>query len=169
MYNIGDMQERSPATMTGSSAQGGALNGEASSKVSIREDSEKGNTQNAETAKRDADYMAAVESGDMDTAQKMVDEAAKAAGYTTKGYHGTASQFTVDPVTYDDNGDVIPLSERFNPKEDIRHTGKNTVSVYGNVYVGNTPVVVGVVNHRKNIHLLRKEVDVFSDARHRVA
>lgn len=43
----------------------------------------------------DADYMAAVERGDMDTAQRMVDEAAKAAGYTRKLYHGTASKFNV--------------------------------------------------------------------------
>jgi hypothetical protein len=39
--------------------------------------------------KLDADYMKAVESGDMETAQRMVDEAARKAGYTTKGFHGT--------------------------------------------------------------------------------
>ena len=39
---------------------------------------------------RDASYLAAVESGDMDAAQRMVDEAAKAAGYTLRGYHGTS-------------------------------------------------------------------------------
>ena len=39
---------------------------------------------------RDASYMKAVEDGDMDTAQRMVDEAAKAAGYgSPKVYHGT--------------------------------------------------------------------------------
>lgn len=45
----------------------------------------------------DRDYLSAVESGDMKTAQKMVDEAAKAAGYTFgKVYHGTPnSDFTV--------------------------------------------------------------------------
>ena len=38
----------------------------------------------------DTDYLSAVERGDMKTAQKMVDEAAKAAGYTSpKLYHGT--------------------------------------------------------------------------------
>ena len=41
------------------------------------------------TPQQDADYSAAVERGDMETAQKMVDEAAKAAGYTVKAYHGT--------------------------------------------------------------------------------
>lgn len=37
----------------------------------------------------DEDYMLAVEAGDMDAAQKMVDEAAQAAGYTIRAYHGT--------------------------------------------------------------------------------
>ena len=37
----------------------------------------------------DADYRDAVESGDMETAQRMVDQAAKDAGYTIKAYHGT--------------------------------------------------------------------------------
>ncbi len=38
----------------------------------------------------DSDYLSAVERGDMATAQKMVDEAAKAAGYNSpKLYHGT--------------------------------------------------------------------------------
>jgi hypothetical protein len=43
----------------------------------------------------DADYMAAVERGDMETAQRMVDEAARAAGYTIGPvYHGTKQSFT---------------------------------------------------------------------------
>jgi hypothetical protein len=47
----------------------------------------------AETA-QDAEYLAAVERGDMDTAQRMVDEAAKKAGYDSpKVYHGTDEQF----------------------------------------------------------------------------
>ena len=37
----------------------------------------------------DRDYMEAVNNGDMETAQKMVDEVAKQAGYTIKAYHGT--------------------------------------------------------------------------------
>lgn len=38
---------------------------------------------------KDDAYMSAVDSGDMETAQRMVDEAAKAAGYTIGAYHGT--------------------------------------------------------------------------------
>jgi hypothetical protein len=41
-----------------------------------------------QAAKLDADYLAAVERGDMATAQRMVDEAADAAGYTVAGFHG---------------------------------------------------------------------------------
>ncbi len=44
---------------------------------------------------RDEKYLAAVNSGDMETAQKMVDEAAKEAGFTVKAYHGSNKYFTV--------------------------------------------------------------------------
>jgi hypothetical protein len=49
------------------------------------------------TSLRDAEYMAAVEAGDMETAQRMVDEAAKAAGYNVGPvWHGTVQKpFTV--------------------------------------------------------------------------
>ena len=43
---------------------------------------------------QDAEYMSAVESGDMDKAQEMVDQAAKDAGYDSpKVYHGTSKDF----------------------------------------------------------------------------
>ena len=190
--------------------------------------SEKGNTSDEKRLdqSRDDDYLSAVNRGDMETAQRMVDEAAERAfadskirgedGKLVKVYHGTDADFTVfdrtmgrsnmdiqglffspwgidaggygpnvrafylnitnpadertgykalnahkcenyagikaredlekagydgvnnsdeeyiaftseqiksaDPVTYDDNGEVIPLSERFNSeKEDIRY------------------------------------------------
>ena len=41
------------------------------------------------TSEQDSTYLDAVKRGDMKTAQRMVDEAAKAAGYTIKAYHGT--------------------------------------------------------------------------------
>jgi hypothetical protein len=42
----------------------------------------------------DKEYLDAVNRGDMETAQRMVDEAAKEAGYTVEAYHGTKSDFT---------------------------------------------------------------------------
>ena len=47
--------------------------------------------QRDETARRDADYLQAVERGDMETAQKMVDEAARRAGYEVADYQGRGS------------------------------------------------------------------------------
>ena len=44
---------------------------------------------------RDTDYLDAVKRGDMETAQKMVDEAARKAGYTVKAYHGSKENFTI--------------------------------------------------------------------------
>ena len=44
---------------------------------------------------RDTAYMDAVNRGDTATAQRMVDEVAKEAGYTVKGNHGTLSYFTI--------------------------------------------------------------------------
>lgn len=37
----------------------------------------------------DAEYLAAVQRGDMETARRLVDEAARAAGYTVAGWHGS--------------------------------------------------------------------------------
>lgn len=53
---------------------------------------------------RDREYMTAVESGDLGTAQRMVDQAAKAAGYDSpKLYHGTP-----DRRKRDNTGEIIP-------------------------------------------------------------
>ena len=38
---------------------------------------------------KDSDYLKAVENGDMETAQRMVDEVAKTKGYNIRAYHGT--------------------------------------------------------------------------------
>ena len=43
----------------------------------------------------DADYMAALDKGDIVAAQKLVDQAANAAGYTQKAYHGTGADFNI--------------------------------------------------------------------------
>ena len=47
---------------------------------------------------RDAEYLSAVERGDMETAQRLVDEAAEEAGYTYHLYHGTNAEFTAFDV-----------------------------------------------------------------------
>jgi hypothetical protein len=54
----------------------------------------------APMSEQDAEYFAAVEAGDMEKAQRMVDEAARAAGYDTGWFHGRKTNWTVyDPAT----------------------------------------------------------------------
>ena len=52
---------------------------------SIHENKPVVNTSNKKTS-TDAEYISAVKRGDMETAQRMVDEAAKKAGYTDNAY-----------------------------------------------------------------------------------
>lgn len=77
------------------------------------------------TPQQDTDYLAAVERGDMETAQRMVDEAARRAGYTIKGFHGTGSQQefdvfddTVAPPNIDTATQlaITPAGEGWNPE-----------------------------------------------------
>jgi len=67
------------------------------SKLKISQPDDSVNTQDdgLRNSEKDASYLAAVNRGDMETAQRMVDEAAKAAGYTVKAYHGTNAEFNI--------------------------------------------------------------------------
>lgn len=54
---------------------------------------------------RDSEYLQAVRDGDVEKAQRMVDEAAKEAGYPTRLYHGTNRFGWTEPDTkYSDDG-----------------------------------------------------------------
>ena len=56
---------------------------------------------------RDDDYMAAVNSGDMEAAQRMVDQAAKNAGYKKEIFHGTRfnfNEFDIDMSEFGNSG-----------------------------------------------------------------
>lgn len=61
-------------------------------------------------SKMDKNYFDAVNSGDMETAQRMVDEAAKAAGYPVKAYHGTARADRVGTVFRPDRATSGPMA-----------------------------------------------------------
>lgn len=77
---------------------------------------------NKKISMRNSAYLEAVENNDLETAQRLVEEAAKESGYTIN---------SADSVTYDDNGNVIPLSERFNEaKSDIRYQSRSTKRKY---------------------------------------
>jgi len=106
----------------------------------------------AETA-QDAEYLAAVERGDMETAQRMVDEAAKKAGYDIKGFHGTRSQeqfnvFKPNPAL----GGAIFVA-----------TDINEASVFGRVM----PVFFKAENVRKGVVRSYNEVQAIAKAKER--
>ena len=62
----------------------------------IKETTNKTPTEDPDIRYSDRDYMSAVESNDMETAQQMVNEAAERAGYNSPDlYHGTSGPFTV--------------------------------------------------------------------------
>lgn len=59
----------------------------------LKELSEGGNPRFS--VKNNEEYMSAVESGDTDKAQELVDKAAEDAGYRIRGYHGTTHNFNI--------------------------------------------------------------------------
>jgi hypothetical protein len=79
----------------------------------------------------DTEYLDAVERGDMETAQRMVDEAAKTAGYDTKAYHGTDNnfgftEFKAGEGDFDHPGGTIFFASRLDVAE--TYSGKDGVS-----------------------------------------
>lgn len=78
----------------------------------------------------DAAYLAAVEQGDMETARRMVEEAAKRAGYTIEAYHGSDQfGFTVfNPERSDDERSLFfagsqALASTYTEARDISRIG----------------------------------------------
>lgn len=86
----------------------------------------------------DTAYLAAVERGDMETAQKMVDEAAKAAGWNpVVRYHQTAEDFTVFDPKHTGAGTTdfeTPFGIFIKPTDsDIGLKGQKQMALYANI------------------------------------
>ena len=94
------------------------------------ENSSKKSENSAKRASMDASYLSAVERGDMETAQRMVDEAAKKAGYTVKAYHGTnADFFTFDKGRVGKGNDQYGAGFYFaTDREAANHYGSRVIS-----------------------------------------
>ena len=65
---------------------------------------------NTNYSREDTDYLKAVESGDMETAQKMVDEAAETNGYNIRAYHGTSRADRVGNVFLPERATSGPMA-----------------------------------------------------------
>jgi hypothetical protein len=83
----------------------------------------------------DTEYLAAVDRGDTEAAQKMVDEAAKAAGYNIKAYHGSNAEFTVfDKNRVGKGNDQYGAGFYFASNADVTDLyGKNRYDTYLNI------------------------------------
>ena len=79
----------------------------------------------AKHSDRDSDYLDAVNRGDMVTAQKMADEAAKAAGYTVKAYHGTSRGDRVGNVFLPERATSGPMAFFTDNKDIADNYAKN--------------------------------------------
>ena len=103
------------------------------------EDVAKGRKTNREHGKAsrelDTEYLSAVNRGDMETAQKMVDEAAKKAGYTIKAYHGSNADFTVfDKARVGKGNDQYGAGFYFASNADVTELyGKKRYDTYLNI------------------------------------
>ena len=66
---------------------------------------------------KDSDYLKAVENGDMETAQRMVDEVAKTKGYNIRAYHGTRRGDRVGNVFLPERATSGPMAYFTDSKE----------------------------------------------------
>lgn len=86
-------------------------------------------------AQMDQDYMEAVKNGDMETAQRMADQAAEEAGYTLRGIHRTNADFTVFDKTMRSGKNGKTLGDGFyvssgRSEYDSETYGKKRMQVY---------------------------------------
>ena len=125
----------------------------------ITDSSEKGKQTFSIGPSKDAVYMEAVNHGDMAEAQRMVDEAAKAAGYSERLFHQTDAEFSVfDPrhkgAGSRDNETPYGIFMKKTPG-DIGLKGKNQMQLYAKL---ENPLVV------QNRYELRKTLENMSSA-----
>jgi len=101
----------------------------------------------------DADHASAVERGDMEEAQKLVDDAAKKAGYQTGWYHGTASDTQIK-VPAGGRGVSAHLTKNKEAAADFAKKSKEDF-MGGNPRVENWSIQGDIFDPRNKTHLLR--------------
>lgn len=102
------------------------------------------------TPAQDAEYLAAVEAGDMDAAQRMVDEAARAAGYNVKAFHGTADSISAFDIEHPNKKDVGWMGRG------IYLTNNRQIAAdYSKIKAGRTPGVMSLFISLKNPYIAK--------------
>ena len=138
----------------------------ATSKYNISQLESSVNIKSSISSKTDAEYMSAVENGDTETAQKIVDETAHNLGYTIKAYHGSRSNFTVfDKTKGGQSNSEARLGFWFTEsKEGAQNFANETwygdsdeAQVYGAYLKLNNPKVYKSADNSAQIENLREE------------
>lgn len=115
---------------------------------------------------KDSEYSEAVKNGDTEKAQKIVDEAAKAAGYNYKLYHQTGNDFTVFDTRHQGAGtgdSGTPFGIFMKPtSNDIGLKGQKQMPVFASI---NNPLVV---KDRENLMLELKKDKAVKNAQDKI-
>lgn len=108
---------------------------------------------------KDGEYLKAVEDGDMEKAQKMVNEAAKAAGYSTgSSYQGTSAFNGAAPWG---NGYFLTKEERKEAWDDGEFEGESTLGDYINDDIdgGNLEELTNAASYRAADPMRKEAID----------
>lgn len=108
---------------------------------------------------KDDEYLKAVEDGDMEKAQKMVNEAAKAAGYSTgSSYQGTSAFNGAAPWG---NGYFLTKEERKEAWDNGEFEGESTLGDYINDDIdgGNLEELTNAASYRKADPMRKEAID----------
>lgn len=126
--------------------------------------SEKNTT--TKSTKRDTEYMTAVNNGDTATAQRMVDEAAKATGYTYKLFHQTENDFTVFDTNHKGAGTgdyETPFGIFMKPSDsNIGLKGQKQMPLYAKI---ENPLVV---HNRESLMHELNDVETVTDVQNKI-
>ena len=108
---------------------------------------------------KDEEYLKAVEDGNMEKAQKMVNEAAKAAGYSTgSSYQGTSAFNGAAPLG---NGYFLTKEERKEAWDNGEFEGESTLGDYINDDIdgGNLEVLTNAASYRAADPMRKEAID----------
>ena len=103
---------------------------------------------------RDSAYMDAINNGDMETAQRLVDEAAKEAGYNYKGYHGTSADFNNFDYSYIGDDNKLGLGFYFTNNEKLQFKydyEKNAYLRLDNPIFDNNPIIDDILHREEEL------------------
>ena len=157
LHFIGALQNHSGTTITDEELKSAAniIN----SFETTKENGEKVDSKGTKFSLKDEEYLKAVEDGNMEKAQKMVNEAAKAAGYSTdSSYQGTSAFNGAAPWG---NGYFLTKDERKEAWDNGEFEGESTLGDYINDDIdgGNLEELTNAASYRAADPMRKEAID----------